>query len=294
MSSRVRRPRPLTRAALLRRAAVVMLCLLVLLPLHGCVLGSGPGRTEAQVKKSPWKLVFADEFRGGKLNRDKWTDCYWWDDRGCTNGSNEELQWYRPGNVSVSGGALHLEARRQTYHASDGKTYPFTSGMVSTGRATDNLKRKPRFAFEYGRVVARMRMPAGAGLWSAFWMMPITHKSRPEVDIMEILGHQPSRLIMHAHWREDGEKRQKGKKADGPDTSAGWHRYGLRWTPDQLTWWVDGKQVWKVERDRIVPDQPMYLLINLAVGGDYPGAPGLATTFPSRFDIDYVRVYQHR
>lgn len=244
--------------------------------------------------RPPWRLVFADEFNGSSLDRSEWTDCYWWDRHGCTNSGNDELQWYLPANIEQRDGALRLEARRKSVLGSDGKRYAFTSGMVTTGRATDSLRRPPRFAFQYGRVVARMRMPAGQGLWSALWLLPTSQRSRPEIDIVEILGDRPSRLLTHVHYRQDGQREDRGRAYAGEDSSTGYHRYAVTWTPQELSWSVDDKQIWQVTKPAAVPDEPMYLLMNLAVGGSYPGTPNGFTRFPSDLDVDYVRVYQRR
>ena len=238
-------------------------------------------------------LVFADEFEQEGLDQSRWTTCYWWDDEGCTNSGNHELEWYRPENVSITGGVLRLEARREPVQGSDGVRYPYTSGMVTTGRSEDDQAQEPRFGFRYGRVEVRMRTPAGKGLWPALWLLPLTHESRPEVDVMEILGHTPRKLRAHFHYVDgDGEQVSKGHTWRGADSSARWHRYGLRWTPERLVWLVDGKKQWTFDEEEFVPQEPMYLLINLAVGGDWPGDPAPSTEFPAALEVDYVRIWQ--
>ncbi len=237
-------------------------------------------------------LAFADEFDAGALDQSRWTTCYWWDDGGCTNEGNDELQWYLPDNVGVEGGVLRLEARRDWVQGSDGEGYPYTSGMVTTGRSADDQAQPPRFGFQYGRVEVRMRMPAGKGLWPALWLLPLTHESRPEIDVMEVLGDTPSTLRAHFRYLDDGERVTLGHTWTGEDSSAGWHVYTLRWTREELVWLVDGEEQWRFAEAEFVPDEPMYLLINLAVGGEWPGAPAPTTDFPATLEVDYVRIWQ--
>lgn len=239
-----------------------------------------------------WKLVFSDEFVGSIVNRKKWTLCYWWDKGGCTNLGNNELEWYMPGNVSQELGKLVMRARKQSVIGWKGQTFPYTSGMVTTGR--DYSETRPaRAQFTYGHIEIKAKIPRGQGLWPALWMLPSTLKSRPEIDIMEVLGDTPQRLHLHFHYTDEGGKvLQPGLTVTTADLSTGWHVYGLTWDPDAIRWYLDGKEVWSFTDKRYVPSEPMYLLMNLAVGGDWPGAPNSLTKFPSRFSVDYVRVWQ--
>lgn len=239
-----------------------------------------------------WRLIFRDEFDGSGLDRSKWTTCYWWANDGCTNESSDELQWYQPDNVIAEGGRLRLRAREREVRTSDG-TFDYTSGMVTTGRSQADRSRPPRFAFQYGYVEMRARVPAGQGLWSAFWLLPPTEESRPEIDVMEVLGHEPETLQVHLHTHDrDGERVSRGQALPGADLSADWHTYALDWRPDALVWLVDGEEQWRVTDPDEIPAEPMYLLANLAVGGEWPGEPDEETPFPSWYEIDYVRVWQ--
>lgn len=244
---------------------------------------------------SDWNLIFADEFATDQLDKSRWVTCYWWVTDGCTILSNNELEWYQPDNVSVSGGKLILEARKQIITGWNGQVFPYTSGLVSTGRASSDLKEASRFSFQYGYVEIRAKIPAGQGLWPAFWMLPITHESRPEIDIMEILGHYPERITFHTHYLDSaGTKSDLSGEWIGSDFSQDWHTFGVDWQSDHVTWYVDGVERFKVTDPSAVPSEYMYIILNLAVGGDWPGAPDASTLFPNRFEIDYVHVYQHR
>lgn len=240
-----------------------------------------------------WKLVWSDEFEGTQLDTSRWTTCYWWADTGCTIISNNELEWYQPGNVTVQNGKLILEAREQQVEGLNGEIYPYTSGMVSSGRSSSELTESPRFSFQYGYVEMRAKIPAGQGIWPAFWMLPLTHVSRPEIDIMEILGHEPDTVKFYYHYVDsEGDRADSGGEWVGPDFSEDWHTFGVDWQPDRITWYVDGVQRFEFTDTSAISSEPMYILLNLAVGGDWPGAPDESTMFPSQYMIDYVRVFQ--
>ena len=279
----------------MRRPSLRLLGVLVALVLAAGLTSCLVPESEPTDSMAGWRKVFGDEFDRSSLGRGRWTTCYWWDDDGCTNSGNNERQWYRRGNVSVDDGVLRLTARRQAVRGSDGRIYPFTSGMVTTGRSTDRLSKPPRFGFRYGRVETRMRLPEGQGLWPAMWMLPVSHRSDPEIDVVEVLGHTPRLVRSHFHFTdEDGRERNPGDGLRLPDTTATWHRYTLDWTPEQLVWYVDGRRTWTFKREQYVPDKRMYLIFNLAVGGDWPGPPTAATSFPAAMVVDYVRVWKRR
>ncbi len=240
-----------------------------------------------------WDLLFNDDFDSTTLNTNNWTTCYWWNDGGCTNLDNNELEWYQPDDVLVDNGVLKLQAQERTIVASDGNTYHYTSGIVTTGRSSWRKKLPTRFVLQYGYAEIRAKIPTGQGLWPAFWLLPATHRSKPEIDVMEILGHDPHTVHMNFHYQNsNGGNSSDGYFWAGPDFSAGWHTYAIDWQPDVIIWYVDGIERWRYTDTAHIPAEPMYLLANLAVGGDWPGAPDASTPFPSYFEIDYVRVWQ--
>jgi beta-glucanase (GH16 family) len=110
--------------------------------------------------------------------------------------------------------------------------------------------------------------------------------------VVEVLGHEPERLYAHLHVMDHGQKHDIGHSWAEPDTSSNWHRFGVDWSPQALVWYVDGVEAWRFTDSGQIPAEPMYLLANLAVGGDWPGAPDHSTPFPSTLQIDYVRVWQ--
>ena len=152
------------------------------------------------------------------------------------------------------------------------------------------LTSKKSFAQKYGLFEIRAKMPRGKGLWPAFWLLPANNTWPPELDVLEILGDNPKKL--YASWHSNaGEKHSSETKAiDVPDTSEGFHTYSVYWTKDAIEWFFDDVQV---ASKPTPPDfhQPMYMLVNLAVGGAWPGAPDNSTQFPARYTIDWIRAY---
>jgi beta-glucanase (GH16 family) len=242
-----------------------------------------------------WNLIFNEEFDGTSINTSKWTTCYWWDDYGCTNVGNNELQWYLSDDVLVNNGTLMLRAQERTVTAKNGKTYGYTSGMITTGRHNWQQSSPTRFVFQYGYAEIRAKVPAGKGLWPAFWMLPEDHDSLPEIDVMEVLGHEPNTVHMNFHYqKEDGSYDKEDAFWSGPNLSTGWHTFAVDWQPNAIIWYIDGTERWRYTDAANIPAEPMYLLVNLAVGGDWPGAPDTSTPLPSYYEVDYVRVWSKR
>jgi len=235
------------------------------------------------------EVLLDEDFDGHTLEATMWNTCHWWQDRGCTIASNNELEWYLPEQVKVSEGALHLIAERRKVSASDGKDYAFVSGMVTTGPSAHDMPSKLQFT--YGKVEIKFQVPSGRGLWPAIWLLPASENSRPEIDMLEVTGDNTGRLMMHFHPKNRSAP-SVGKDyflPEGQSLASSWHTISLDWSPNKLIYLLDGEQVWQVVGPQ-VPDEPMYLVMNLAVGGDYPGEPGENTTFPAVFKIDRVRI----
>ncbi|MEU4167418.1 glycoside hydrolase family 16 protein [Streptomyces sp. NPDC026665] len=270
---------------------VVLGALMLLLVACGAG-GPAPGTTSGTATPRPpaqgdWRLVFHDDFDGSRLDKNRWTTCYDWNEDGCTISTNHELEWYQPGQVSVSGGKVSLDAERRTIRGSDGKDYPWVSGMISTGR--DNWYAQPRKTFTYGYFEAAIRIPSQGGMSPEFWMMPASRYTPPEIDIVEFLGTTRT-ASMFVHWRnaEGQERKQKGTfTSDGfPDR---YHVFGLLWEKDRLVWYVDGIERFRVSEPERIPHEPMEVILNLAVGLPYTPPPG---TDSARMLVDWVRVWQ--
>lgn len=242
-----------------------------------------------------WQQVFGDDFDGIALDPTKWNTCYWWmsPGGGCTNTGNGELQWYTPANVIVSNGTAKLRAQKQTAIGPDGKSYPYTSGLISTGRTSKLLATPPKFQFTYGYMEMRARVPRGNGFLSTFWTLPSSQTWPPEMDAMEVRGDKPNGNHMALHTAgPSGTVVRTDSTWSGPDFSGDFHTFGMDWEPDKIVWYVDGVvRFWTTDTSKI-PTQPMYVLANLAVGGNWVGAPNEATAFPSEMEIDYIRVFQ--
>jgi len=233
-----------------------------------------------------WRLVFADDFEGQTLDKTKWTTCWSY---GCATTSPS--LWYSATNVIVGNGIVRLRADNQP-EFQHGRVIPYTSGMLSTGGGPDGSP--PRFTAQYGYFEARVRVPSGRGLWPAFWMLTPAQRP-PEIDIMEVLSKDPTRVHLHYHYVDGaGIVQDYGAAWDDGDFSAGWHTFGVEWRPDAIIWYVDG-----VERNRFegndVAHEPLYMILNLQVGGkdSWSGPTDATTVFPAYYDIDYVRAWQH-
>jgi beta-glucanase (GH16 family) len=223
-----------------------------------------------------WKLTFDDEFDGTALDLSKWTPADPWGRE-----RNRELQAYVTNAFAVKDGLLHVRAEKQPAFYS-GKDRAYTSGMMTT---------LGKFSQEYGRFEIRCRVPKGKGMWPAFWLLPDPRRWPPEIDVLEILGHQPDKVYMTHHFRNaQGRHGSHGGSWVGPDFSAGFHDFAVEWSPARIVWYVDGVE--RFHSDDSVPKGKMYMLVNLAVGGDWPGAPDAKTEFPAALDVDYVRVYE--
>jgi beta-glucanase (GH16 family) len=137
----------------------------------------------------------------------------------------------------------------------------------------------------------RARMPNGRGFWPAFWLLPQTREWPPEIDVLEVLGHDTATLYTTMHYKTEGSPHLSyGHSTYTPfDLSRGFHTYAVDWEKDLVVWYFDGVEVFRVMSN--VPAQPMYLIANLAVGGDWPGSPNEDTVFPGYLEIDYIRVY---
>lgn len=240
-----------------------------------------------------WRLTWSDEFDGVALDTSKWV--YAEDGRG---GGNNELQYYtsRPENVRLEQGRLVITARRETYTGPDG-TRQYTSGRIRT---------QGKFSQAYGRFEARIRVPYGQGIWPAFWMLgdDISTARWPrcgEIDIMENIGREPS--IVHGTIHGPGYSGSNGISAaysfpGGARAADDFHVYAVEWEPEVIRWYVDGALYNTVTPASLprgtewVFNHPFHMLLNLAVGGNWPGAPDDSTVFPQTLQVDWVRVYE--
>lgn len=258
---------------------------LYLLPLAGVIFSITSVATAESAEIDGWVLTFQDEFDGPALDTRLWNpNDPWGAER------NGELQAYVPNAFEVRDGILLIKTKRQrAYYA--GKTRDFTSGMAST---------YGKFAQQYGRFEIRCKAPKGDGLWPAFWMLPIPLGWPPEIDILEILGHATDEVHMTHHWGTGSNTAEEniesnGMMFKGPDFSEDFHVFAVEWSAEEIVWFVDGVERHRTTDAKNIPDQPMYVLVNLALGnGGWPGAVTEKTPIPAQFEIDYVRVYERK
>lgn len=227
--------------------------------------------------------MFRDDFRNG-LDPNKWdTSFVGWNLR--TLASIGQQQWYTdPGMVGTPahqkiGSAFYLAADHSPDHAQTGGL-PYTSGMLTTERT---------FHFRYGRVSVDCWCPRGRGLWPAIWMVPSDGRDHlPEMDVMEVLGHDTSMIYQGVHTDLGVSHPYLGNNPKTKWNAAdGWHEYELFWTKEELIWLIDGEET---QRMRNVAFEPHHLIINLAVGGDWPGQPDESTRFPAYFGLRHILI----
>jgi hypothetical protein len=237
------------------------------------------------------RVVFEDQFNdpsGTKPSTAKWTY-----DPGVPQ--NGEVQYYTPNseNAQMDGqGHLVIEARRQDY---EGRQY--TSARMNTSN---------KFHTQYGRVEARIKVPKGNGLWPAFWMMGADFlQGRPwpyngEIDIMEVLGKNTNETYTTLHAPAYNGAGGYGQKTTAPvDLSLDYHVYAAEWDSKGIRFFLDNQLVFNASKETVentrgpwIYDHPFYVILNLAVGGDFPGPIDSTTPFPARMLVDYVRVLQ--
>lgn len=216
-----------------------------------------------------WRLVWNEEFSGTSLNSARWfSENIAWP-------YNAELEYYLPQQATVNAGRLEIKAERRNF---GGRNY--VSARINTS---------PSFSQQYGRFEARMLVPAGQGYWPAFWLLPASNQWPPEIDIMETIGSRPSTVYLTHHWGTASNVMSNGTTFTGPDFTAGYHRFAVEWSPTRVDWLVDG--VVRFSTTGNFPQEPMYIILNLAVGGTLPGNPNATTVFPKSLLVDWVRVY---
>lgn len=240
--------------------------------------------TENTSAATHWNLVWSDEFDGNSLNTANWTAEI---GNGSGGWGNNELQYYtnRSQNLQVTGGNLIITAQKESYGGMN-----YTSARIKT----QSLKN-----FTYGKIEARIKLPSGQGLWPAFWMLGsnITTVGWPacgEIDIMERVNNN-SFVNGTVHWDANGHA-EFGRTSGNLDFSQ-YHTYSVEWDPNYIRWFVDGVQynefyIGNGTGNTEEFQKSFFLLLNLAVGGNWPGSPNTTTPFPAQMLVDYVRVYQ--
>lgn len=243
--------------------------------------------TVADDGDAAWEMIWNDEFNGPNVDPAKW----YVEDVHVIK--NNELQYYAPDDVFIDNGNLVLRSRPRSYWgfdtAGNWRQFNYTSGLVNTWG---------RFSMVNGRVEIRAKLPGTQGMWPAHWMLSQRGGWPPEIDIMEMVGNLPNRVTMSLHWGPIGPNGEPpweiGQTANhdfwGPDFTQGFHTFALEWWPGLLMYYIDDVLRFSTTRPQI-PTDPMYLILNTAIGGDWPGPPDGSTVWPQYHDIDYVRAY---
>ena len=281
-----------------RRSALAGLALSLSVAASALVATTPTTTAAAAVPPTPsgWTSVWVDDFNGpaGTLpDPGKWNI-----ETGGGGWGNAELQNYtnRPSNVSLDGaGNLVITARKEAYGSCWYGPCTHTSARLQTMN---------KFTQRYGRIEARVKVPSGRGLWPAFWMLGDDFSSAGwpnsgEIDIMEVLGHETNKTYGTLHGPGYSGGASVGRSYVTPNGSFadGFHTFRVDWAPDSIKWYVDDVHFSTLtpadlRGNRWVFDHPHFLLLNLAVGGNWPGSPDAATAFPAQYVIDYVATYQ--
>ena len=227
-------------------------------------------------------LIWADEFNGSSLSGGNWSY-----ETGGGGWGNNELQTYRDGtnNTTVADGKLVIEAKKENGN--------YTSARIIT---------RGKQSFKYGRVDIRARLPQGQGIWPALWMLGenITTVSWPacgEIDIMELVGHQPNRVHGTVHWQDAGNHADYG---DNISLNSGvfadeFHVFSIIWDAQSIKWYMDDNLFNTIDitgGELSEFQEKFFFIFNIAIGGDWPGSPDANTQFPQKMTVDYIRVFQ--
>jgi beta-glucanase (GH16 family) len=253
--------------------------------------------TPPQTTDSRYTLVWSDEFNspdGSRPDPAKWKF-----EVGGNGWGNHELEYYtdRPDNSFVRGGNLVIRAQQETFKGPDGVARQFTSARITT---------QGRFEQAYGRFEARIKIPRGQGIWPAFWLLgndigKVGWPGCGEIDIMENIGKEPSTVHGSMHgpgYSGDRDYTSVYKLPGGVKFYDDFHVFAIEWEPDVVRFFVDQDLYATFTPSRLpagmkwVFDHPFYIILNVAVGGDWPGPPSSTTVFPQEMLVDYVRVYK--
>lgn len=258
-------------------------------------LGATNYTVDAPMAVPAGAATFADEFNGPKIDRGKWR---FDTSRNAVGWHNNERQYYsraRPENARVEGGALVIEARRESLSRerySDWGKQPYTSARLVS-----------RKAYGYGFYEIRAKLPCGRGIWPAVWMLAPDGKwpDAGEIDIMEMVGWDPNVIhaTLHSGAFNHAKGTQRGAQKRVPTSCTAFHNYQLDWRPDSITIGIDGRAHMRVLNDQ--PGgaaawpftRPYELILNVAVGGDWGGQKGIDdAAFPQRMTVDHVRYWR--
>jgi beta-glucanase (GH16 family) len=231
-------------------------------------------------------MVWNDEFTGMSIDTTKWSFDIGTGAPSLTGWGNNELQYYtsNAANISITNGSLCINAIKESYQGS-----AYTSARIQTKLKGD---------WTYGRFEIRAKLPKGKGIWPAIWMLPTDNyyggwALSGEIDIMELLGHEGAKVYGTIHfggaWPDNQSSGETYTLPKG-DFSDDFHIFAIEWDTAGISWYVDSIR-YSVKPHKQPFDKRFYLIMNVAVGGNWPGNPDGSTVFPVRMEVDYVRVY---
>lgn len=249
---------------------------LLLVPILG-----GYGSEGSTQGEKPWALVWEDNFDKSFLNTEDWAPAV----QGL-NWNNED-QAYISDNVTVENGILVLTAKHEAWTGLSNRvdkpdlivTQQYTSGELNTKRS-----------WTYGKFEFRAKFPKAQGILSALWMTPLDKDWPPEIDVVEMLGHDPRTLHFTNHYGTPANHRMNNGNYCRADFSEDYHIYAVEWEPGVIRWYVDGVKRFVAKTG--VPSEPFIVRMSLPIGPDWEGNPGNNSVFPKRMEVDWVRVYQ--
>lgn len=247
-------------------------------------LASSKPKSAAQLQSeavaaATWQLIWSDEFNGTSVNTGNWNF-----ETGAGGWGNNEQQYYRAQNASVSNGNLVITARREAFGGAN-----YTSARMTT---------QNKQTFTYGKMEARIKLPLGQGLWPAFWMLGsnISSVGWPrcgEIDIMEHINTE-TKVYGTIHWDANGYASYGGNTTTTP---ANYHIYTIEWNSSAIKWFVDGVKYHEANILNSINStdefhRPFFFILNLAVGGNWPGQTIDNSKLPASMYVDYVRAYR--
>jgi len=237
------------------------------------------------------EIIWQDEFEMAALDESKWS---YQNGNGCDVGlcgwGNNELQWYQPENVEVSNGTLKIKAKKEKVENSE-----YTAAKIKTQGKGD---------WTYGRFEASIKLPTGRGLWPAFWMLPTDEvyggwPRSGEIDIVELIGDKPHEIHGSMHfgkvWPNNSNLHESYHLNEGTFNDA-FHTFAVEWEDGEIRWLLDDYLYSTKRSEDIAPlkwpfDQNFHVVLNIAVGGTWPGNPDESTVFPQTMEVEYVRIY---
>ena len=244
-----------------------------------CTGSSKNSTTISSADSSGYQLIWSDEFNGNVVDTTNWNF-----EIGGHGWGNHEQEYYQPANATASDGNLIITGKKE-----DVQSNHYTSSRMTT---------KGKHEFLYSKIEARIKIPVGQGFWPAFWMLgsnidTIDWPACGEVDIMEHINTD-SLLYGTLHWDNNGHVQKGDTLVYSPSD---YHVYSVEWDSSSIRWYLDDKQYHQVNISNNVNStdefhKPFYILLNLALGGDWPGQKIDDSKLPAKMYVDYVRVYK--